>query len=148
MLRSGPRQISLRPADLEQIDQNIIQSFNPRGDLSRQRREFRRFRNASGFPVLGGSTKRRLAEIGQKRCSLEKNKTIWKPSLNLSQNKRNPCFKGVLTCFECENKAGVVRVLIIFQECSAISFKRSRWELSIDVAEQRSISKNKGVVRI
>ena len=32
--------------------------------------------------------------------------------------------------------------------CSAISFKRSRRELSIDVAEHKSMSKNKGVVRI
>jgi len=32
--------------------------------------------------------------------------------------------------------------------CSATSFKRSRRELSIDVAENRSILKNKGVVRI
>jgi len=32
--------------------------------------------------------------------------------------------------------------------CSAISFIRSRRELLIDVAEQRSILKNKGVVRI
>jgi len=32
--------------------------------------------------------------------------------------------------------------------CSAISFRRSRRELSIDVAEHRSILKNKGVTRI
>jgi len=32
--------------------------------------------------------------------------------------------------------------------CSAISFKRCRRELSIDVAERRSILKGKGVVRI
>jgi len=32
--------------------------------------------------------------------------------------------------------------------CLAISFKRSRWELSIDVAGHRSILKNKGIVRI
>ena len=34
------------------------------------------------------------------------------------------------------------------EQCSAISFKRSRRELSIDVAEHRSILKSKGVVRI
>jgi len=32
--------------------------------------------------------------------------------------------------------------------CSTISFKRSRRELSIDVAEHKSTLKNKGVVRI
>jgi len=59
-------------------------------------------------------------------------------------------FEQVLTCFECEIKTGVLRILLIFQDGphSAISFKWSRRELSIDVAEHRSILKNKGVVRI
>jgi len=50
----------------------------------------------------------------------------------------------------CETKTGVVYILVIFEErhSSAISFKRSRRELSIDVAEHRSTLKNKGVVRI
>jgi len=47
------------------------------------------------------------------------------------------------------------RIFVIFldrpmfiEHCSVILFKRSRRELSIDVAERRSTSKNKGVVRI
>ena len=32
--------------------------------------------------------------------------------------------------------------------CSTISFKRSRRELSIDMAENRSTIENKGVIRI
>jgi len=42
-------------------------------------------------------------------------------------------------------RIGILRVLVIFQNrhimCSAISFKRSRRELSIDVAEPRSTLK-------
>ena len=39
---------------------------------------------------------------------------------------------------------GVLRILVIFQDrpCSAISFKSSRRELSIDAAEHRPTSKN------
>jgi len=43
------------------------------------------------------------------------------------------------------------RILVIFfkiDPCSAISFKRSRRELSIDVAEHRSTLKIKEVVRV
>jgi len=39
---------------------------------------------------------------------------------------------------------GIERILVIFQDkplCSAISFKRSRQQLSIDVAEHRSMLK-------
>jgi len=45
---------------------------------------------------------------------------------------------------------GVVLILIIFKIdlCSAISFKRSRRELSIDVAEHKPVLKSKGVVLI
>jgi len=56
---------------------------------------------------------------------------------------------GVFAYFEYENKTGVVRIVVIFQDsCSAISFKRSRRELFMDVAEHRSILKNKGVKRV
>jgi len=37
---------------------------------------------------------------------------------------------------------GVVRILVIFQDRSTPSFKRSRRELSIDVAGHRSMLKN------
>jgi len=43
---------------------------------------------------------------------------------------------------------GVFGLLFKTDLCSAISFKRSRRELSIDVTEHRSIFKNKGVKRI
>jgi len=48
------------------------------------------------------------------------------------------------TCFGCETKTVVVRIMVIFKIglCSAISFKRSRRELSIDVAEHRPMLKN------
>jgi len=56
--------------------------------------------------------------------------------------KTKPRFGKCCTCFGCETKTGVVRILVIFQLCSAISFKRSRRELFIDVAERWSILKN------
>ena len=46
---------------------------------------------------------------------------------------------------------GVMRIFIIFFKiglCSAVSFKRSRRELSIHVADHKYTSKNKEVVRI
>jgi len=45
---------------------------------------------------------------------------------------------------------GVMRILVIFMVdlCSAISFKRSGRELSIDLAELRPILKYKGLMRI
>ena len=50
----------------------------------------------------------------------------------------------------CEAETRVIRTFLVFKigVCTAISFKRSRRELSIDVAEHRSILKNKGVERI
>ena len=67
---------------------------------------------------------------------------------NPSQKKTKPRFGDCYTCFERETKTGVVRILVIFQDrCSAISFKKSRRELSIDGAEHRSILKSKGAVR-
>jgi len=44
----------------------------------------------------------------------------------------------------------MLHILVIFKInlCSAISFKRPRRKLSIDVAEHGSILKNKGVMRI
>jgi len=52
-------------------------------------------------------------------------------------------FSGMLTCFGCETKTGVVGIWLFSKVglCSAISFKRSRRELSIDVAEHRSMLK-------
>jgi len=60
---------------------------------------------------------------------------------NSSQWKQNPRFGECFTCFGCETKTGVVRIFKI-GICSAISFKRSRRELSIDVTEHRSTLKN------
>jgi len=53
-------------------------------------------------------------------------------------------------CLGCETKTGVERILVIFQDSpsSAISFKRARRELSIDVTEHGSILKGNGVMCI
>jgi len=51
---------------------------------------------------------------------------------------RNTCFRY---CFGYENKTGYVFWLFFKGLCSAISLKRSRRELSIDVAEHRSTLK-------
>jgi len=58
--------------------------------------------------------------------------------------KIKPRFGECYTCFGCETETGVVRMLVIFQDrvCSAISFKRSRRELPIDVAEHTSTLKS------
>jgi len=57
--------------------------------------------------------------------------------------KAKPCFGKCYTCFGCETKTGVVRKLFFkLGLCSAISFERSRRELSIDVAEHRSVLEN------
>jgi len=63
-----------------------------------------------------------------------------------SKNK-TPVLGNAIQVLDVKLKAGVERILVIFQDrstyvCSAISFKRSRRELSIDVAERRSILKN------
>jgi len=58
-------------------------------------------------------------------------------------------FRECYTCFGCETKTGVIRIFFFkIDLCSAISFKRSRRELSIDVAENMFILKDKGVERI
>jgi len=53
-----------------------------------------------------------------------------------------PYFREFYTCFGTQT--GVVRILVIFQDslCSAISFKKFRRELSIDLAEHRYMLKN------
>jgi len=58
--------------------------------------------------------------------------------------KTKPRFGECYTCFGYETKTGVVRIWLFFKIglCSAISFKRSRRELSIDVAEHRPMLKN------
>jgi len=57
-----------------------------------------------------------------------------------------PRFGECSTCFECETKTGVVLyefwLFFKIDLRSAISFKRSWRELSIDVAEHRSMLKN------
>ena len=64
-------------------------------------------------------------------------------------NSENETSVSGSTCFGCETKTGV-RILVFFKIdlCSAVSFKRLRRELSIDVAEHRSILKNEGEMRI
>jgi len=54
-------------------------------------------------------------------------------------------FGECYTYFGCETKAGLYVFWLFFKIglCSAISFKRSQRELSIDVAQHRSILKNK-----
>jgi len=55
-------------------------------------------------------------------------------------------FKPVIGC---ETEMEIIRILVFkIHLCLGISFKRSRRELSIDVAELRFILKNEGVVRI
>jgi len=58
--------------------------------------------------------------------------------------------EGVFTYFRCKNKTEVVVFWLFFKIdlCSATLYKSSRRELSIDVAEHRSILNSKGVVRI
>jgi len=71
-------------------------------------------------------------------------------AIKVEHSKTKTPFWGTLnTCFGCKNKTRVVFWLLFkIGLCSAISFKRSRRELSIDVAEHRPILKNKGAVRI
>jgi len=65
-------------------------------------------------------------------------------SLNTFTVKTKLRFGECYTCFSCETKKGMVRIFVILQDiiCSGISLKRSRRELSIDVAEHRSMLKN------
>jgi len=59
--------------------------------------------------------------------------------------KTKPHFGECYTRFGCETKTGVLNLLVTFQDrplLSHITFKRSRRELSIDVAEHRSVSNN------
>jgi len=63
--------------------------------------------------------------------------------------KQNTRFRECYTCFGCEAKTEVVYVFWSFfniDQYSAKSFKRSRRDLSIDVAEHRYILKSKGVM--
>jgi len=66
-----------------------------------------------------------------------------------SQNK-TPNFWNALSVLGLKPKRGwyVIWLFLRIGICSAISFKRSRRELSIDVAEHRSVLKIKGEVRI
>jgi len=61
-----------------------------------------------------------------------------------AQLKKNTRFRQYYTCYGYDAKTGVVRILVIFKIdlCSVTSFKRSWRDLSIDVAEHRSILKN------
>jgi len=66
------------------------------------------------------------------------------------KQKRNPRFAECYTCFGCETKTGVVNIYRLFFKiglCSAISFKMSRRELSIDVAEHRPMIKKNTKIR-
>jgi len=59
-----------------------------------------------------------------------------------SQKKQNTRFGESYTCFMCESKTRVRMLYFEIGLCSAVSFKRSRRELSIDMAEHRSVLKN------
>jgi len=85
------------------------------------------------------------AELLRTKLSL---KQKLKPNRFESQLK--PRFGECCTCFGCEIQTGVCIFWLFFKIglCSALSFERYRQELSIDVAEHRSILKNKGVMRI
>jgi len=66
--------------------------------------------------------------------------------LRIHSKNKNTRFGECYTCFGCKNKTGMVPILVIFQDrsmhCSAIAFERSWRELSMDVAEHRSILKH------
>jgi len=51
-------------------------------------------------------------------------------------------FGGFYTCFGCETKTGVVRILVIFQDRPVFSHIIQKGELPIDVAENWSMLKN------
>jgi len=63
---------------------------------------------------------------------------------------RTPVLGNAIPVLGVKLKRGWYVIWLFFKIdlCSAISFKRSRRELSVDVAEHRPILKNKGVVRI
>ena len=75
---------------------------------------------------------------------------MWTPPINENSTfKTKPRFTECYTCFGRETKTRYVFWLFFkIGLRSTMSFKRSRRELSTDVAENRSILKNKGVVRI
>jgi len=68
-----------------------------------------------------------------------------KPQVSLYSKKQNTCFREFYTCFWCETKTEVVRILFIFEIdlCSAPSMESSCRELLNDVAKHRSILKKK-----
>ena len=58
--------------------------------------------------------------------------------------KTKPPLRECYTCFECQTKTGVVRILIFFNPdvCSATSMESSRQDLLNDMAKHRAILKN------
>jgi len=67
----------------------------------------------------------------------------------VSLGEKGTFVSGSSSLFGYETKMGTVRILIISQNrCSAIYFKRSRRELSIDMGEHRPTLKRKGVMCI
>jgi len=71
---------------------------------------------------------------------------VWVPvvfkklRLKFANSKNKPRIGENYTCFGCKTKTGEVRILGSFQDrnmYSALSFKRSEREISIDVSEHR-----------
>ena len=62
--------------------------------------------------------------------------------------KETPVLGSVVPDLDMKRGYYVFWLVFEINLCSAIPFKRSRRELSINVAEHRSIFKNKGVMRI
>jgi len=82
--------------------------------------------------------------VSYQRCALVQQ------THSLHSKNRTLVLGNAVTVLGMKPKRGcyVFRLFFKMGLCSAISFKRSRRELSIDVAEHRSILKNKGVERI
>jgi len=100
-------------------------------------------------PVVGNT---HVTHVGQVVSSFQKilrgSQLTWYNSVSSSYTvKTKPRFGECYTCFGCETKTGVERRVFLFFKirlCSAIpvSLKRSRRELSIGMAENRSTLKD------